>query len=166
LPVSTDSNWQDRRLEVRHCLGLSISCKTVDQGAGVAWQGECQDLSRQGIRLLLDRRFQPGTLLLIELQAPNRSMVHSFLTRVRWTEKHDPAGWVAGCVLVCPLSDEEEDSLVREASSTSATQAVCLAVPVQEQCSPPTEPLSFAEKIKQIRERLRRPMPDSRGQIG
>jgi hypothetical protein len=105
----------DRRCHERHSFNLKTSCKLIDLTGRLPWQGECRDLSNQGIRMVMERAFQPQTMLLIEFQGPDQMSVRSLLARVMWTEKNQEGGWILGCALVHRLHEEELSGLLEDA---------------------------------------------------
>jgi hypothetical protein len=78
--------------------------------------GISQDLSASGIGFILHRRFDPGTLLTIELERPKRDSRRSESPVATWGQlparvlhaTPQPDGyWRLGCALVQALSEEE-----------------------------------------------------------
>jgi len=105
----------ERRRQERHSFKLKTSCKLIDLTGRLPWQGECRDLSNQGIRMVMERAFQPQTMLLIEFQGPDQLSVRSVLARVMWNEKNEAGGWVLGCALVHGLHEDELACLLKDA---------------------------------------------------
>jgi hypothetical protein len=102
---------EDRRSQSRQPTDLRMACKSVDLTTGLSWPGDCCEVSEQGIRVLMLRRFEPRTLLLIELKDAPPLVIRSLLARVVWTEKAHCGRWIAGCSLVHSLHTDELDSL-------------------------------------------------------
>ncbi|MBL8798182.1 MAG: PilZ domain-containing protein, partial [Planctomycetia bacterium] len=105
----------ERRGHERHSFNLKTTCKLIDLAGRLPWQGECRDLSYRGLRMVMERAFQPQTMLLIEFQGPNQLSVRSVLARVMWSEKNPEGGWVLGCALVHGLQEAELSGLLEEA---------------------------------------------------
>src|SRR5215831_18577049 len=64
--VSTSAN---RRVTVRYHSGLHASCEPLAARgkSGLDWRASVKDVSRGGLGLLLDRRFEVGTILTVDL---------------------------------------------------------------------------------------------------
>jgi hypothetical protein len=98
----------------------------VDLTTGAAWQGECREVSEQGIRLVLCRRFEPRTLLWIDLNGCPQAPVGSLLARVVWTEKDGCGRWLIGGTLVHALPPDEVEALADtscESASSTGSQS-------------------------------------------
>jgi hypothetical protein len=70
-----------------------------------------RDVSPTGIGLQLSRRFEPGALLNIELFDANGEQTHLLLARVIHATARPESGWLVGCELVNPLTNDEVQSL-------------------------------------------------------
>jgi hypothetical protein len=60
----------------------------------------------------LSRRFEPGTVLIVELssaKAEGRQLI-----RVVHATREKKKGWIIGCAFVTPLSEEELQTFLRE----------------------------------------------------
>jgi hypothetical protein len=69
--------------------------------------GASQDLSSGGIGFILHRRFDPGTLLAIELERPKRDSWALLPARVMHAISQPDGNWKLGCALVKAMSEEE-----------------------------------------------------------
>jgi PilZ domain len=69
--------------------------------------GTSQDISLAGVGLILHRRFDPGTLVTIELERPKRDSWESLPARVIHATSQPDGNWKLGCALVTALSEEE-----------------------------------------------------------
>jgi hypothetical protein len=79
-------------------------------GAKEPWPAIIHDLSPEGLRLGLGRRFERGTGLAIEL--PGEDGPSTVLARVVRVEPRPGGGWLLGCVFISRLSDEEVGRLL------------------------------------------------------
>jgi hypothetical protein len=121
-PSLSEPAQDERRSQTRHPVDLRISCKSVDLTTRAPWSGECRDLSQFGVRLVMSRRFEPRTLLLIELQDDEHCLVRSLMARVVWTEKDPCQRWHIGCTLLHELHEEDLASLRRECRNTAVIE--------------------------------------------
>jgi hypothetical protein len=106
----------ERRAWVRYASDQETFCqpRTVRGEDELWWQGRVHNLSAGGIGLILSRRFEPGTVLTIEVQdSPARSALQ-LLGRVIHATVRPGAGWLVGCEFAQELDDDELRSL-REA---------------------------------------------------
>jgi PilZ domain len=109
----------DRRTSPRHpyqrttlcqpCPLLpSVSPKGGGNLADNVWlMGASQDLSATGVGFILHRRFDPGTLLTIELERPKRDSWGVLPARVMHVTPQADGNWKLGCALVNAMSQEE-----------------------------------------------------------
>jgi hypothetical protein len=65
------------------------------------------------VGLVLDRRFEPGTLLIIELSEKAKGRVRALGVRVVHATQRETR-WIIGCKFVSPLNEEELQTLVAE----------------------------------------------------
>src|SRR5262245_25813021 len=74
--------------------------------------GRLRDISASGASLLLDRRFERGTLLIIELTSSEGDPSHSFVARVVRVAREPNGRWSLGCTLAQPPSEDDLRSLL------------------------------------------------------
>jgi hypothetical protein len=65
-----------------------------------------EDVSRGGLRLLLDRRFEAGTLLRVEVELAKETLL-PLLARVVNLVNRPDGTWVVGCSLAKELTEDE-----------------------------------------------------------
>jgi CheY-like chemotaxis protein len=105
---------QERRACVRYLCQLDGSCQPVGQPAtGQTWVGKLRDISSTGVRILVNRRFEIGTLLVLELPRPGWDASRMLLCRVvRVSKPLVGDEWEVGCALARELSDDEVQSFL------------------------------------------------------
>jgi PilZ domain len=98
-----------RKALCRPCfLVPSLSPKEGGKQEDDVWlMGISQDLSAVGIGFLLHRRFDPGTLLTIELQRPQLDSWGLLPARVMHVMPQADGNWKLGCALIQAMSEEE-----------------------------------------------------------
>jgi hypothetical protein len=99
---------EERRVWIRHPCDAQTTCQLVNAPpVGERLAARVQNISRGGISLVVNRRFDPETLLSVELPGPTEhspSFVLAYVVRVT----PYPAGeWSVGCNFATELSDEE-----------------------------------------------------------
>ena len=109
--------YQRKALCQEGLAALNLSPEAAVNKADDIWlMGTSQDLSAGGISFILHRRFDPGTLLTIELERPKRDSRRSESPVATWGQlpvrvlhaTPQPDGhWRLGCALLHALSEEE-----------------------------------------------------------
>lgn len=98
---------------MRFPCGLMTTCQPVAARGGneFSWPAQIRDLCQGGMGIILNRRFEPGTGLAIEIPETDTYPGDTLLCRVvhatRWGSK-----WLLGCSLISPLSEEELERLL------------------------------------------------------
>ena len=82
-------------------------CERVSGRSDQAWWfAQVRDLSPRGVGLVVRHRFEPGTLLLVELSSGDQHASQTFRARViHATSEED--GWLLGCVFPNVLEEGE-----------------------------------------------------------
>jgi hypothetical protein len=65
------------------------------------------DISASGVSLLVRRRFEPKTLLVVELTTVDPALPRTLLVRVVNVRPAKRREWLLGCALVQGLSEDE-----------------------------------------------------------
>jgi hypothetical protein len=115
LPVQTGTPKNGPALELRAWVRLrseqDISCQKEE--LVYTWSGSIQEVSSGGITLNLRRRFEPGTVLNVEL-APNANGPRCLVLRVVHATQQTNGRWIIGCAFDRPLSAEELQAFFEE----------------------------------------------------
>ena len=94
---------QDRRASVRYHYNVNTACNVStsihddDDETQDNWEGTVQDISASGMRLLLRRRFEPGTILTIAPDSPDRQFTRQLQISVIWVKSKGSGHWFFGC---------------------------------------------------------------------
>jgi hypothetical protein len=100
----------ERRAWVRFPKNEAMWCDPVRPSGkhelDTAWMGRVRDISRTGIGLSLRKRFEPGTVLTVEL-SESPKLQRQLLVRVVHATADKNGRWIVGCTFDCPLSREE-----------------------------------------------------------
>jgi len=101
---------RERRVWVRCSCNLESSCQPVALPSAsqpeMQWHAEVRDVSAGGLKLLLRRRFERGSALLIEIPTAEEGKIKT-LAAVVIHVSHAPEGWVHGCRFEArPTQDE------------------------------------------------------------
>jgi hypothetical protein len=78
----------------------------------MAWPAETCDIGRGGIGLSVPRRFEPGTVLSIEVRPSGGGSPCYLMAQVVRVAAEDKGSWRLGCKFVTPLAEEDLQSLL------------------------------------------------------
>src|SRR5262249_11356557 len=102
----------DRRAWVRYLCQLESCCQPLGlPKAGEQWAGRLRELCNGGVRVIVSRRFEVGTLLALETTGTGYSS-QTLLSRVVHVLPDEGPLWSHGCSFTNPLSDEELRALL------------------------------------------------------
>jgi hypothetical protein len=87
--------------------GLETACQPVSARGEEAWPATIHDISRTGIALVLDRRFERGTLLSVQLENKARSFGRTIFARVVHIQLQEDKAWLHGCAFAGELDEDE-----------------------------------------------------------
>jgi hypothetical protein len=91
------------RLACRHSPFVRVLARPSFQ----MYRAFLQDISPQGLGLVLDRSFEVGTLLAIQLRTVHAGVSGILTARVIHATPQADGSWLLGCSLNCRLTDEE-----------------------------------------------------------
>ncbi|HVS39118.1 MAG TPA: PilZ domain-containing protein [Gemmataceae bacterium] len=122
------------RVSERFPCDVTASCQPPSdwKRGGKKWTARVRDVSSGGLCLVLDRRFERGAGLAIELPGQDPDSPSILLARVM-NIRMDGDSWVLGCAFISPLSDEELAALTctaADAMKPAETAAVPSATDV------------------------------------
>jgi len=106
------SSGADRRASVRYScseesFGPENSCRPITAMKKESWSAVVRDVSTGGVGILVNRRFEPGTLLSVELQDAEKTAARTLLVRVVRLTQQDKDHWLLGCAFTSKLSESE-----------------------------------------------------------
>ena len=85
----------------------------------MCWSGLIENISRGGVRLLMHRRFEPGSLLKIDVPLPLDPPTAYLMTRVIYATLQPNGSWALGCAFTEEL-DEDQLSIMLKAPGNRA----------------------------------------------
>jgi serine/threonine protein kinase len=108
----------ERRAAVRYTLGVATGC-AVETSLHVPqadennqWPAVVEDLSCSGLALVLARRMERGTTLVIDIEGEDGKTAKTLQAKVVRLQSRGFGQWLVGCQLLEPLSSEEVRALV------------------------------------------------------
>jgi PilZ domain len=101
----------DGRPVGRKPQGIEAFCRSVAAVKDDPWPARVRDLSSGSIGLILTRRFEPGTLLVIELEKKTANLSTTLVGRVVHATAEKNA-WAIGCTLANKIADDDLQALL------------------------------------------------------
>jgi len=109
------SPGQERRVWVRCSCNLDSSCQPIPLSSAsqpeMQWHAKVRDLSGGGLKLLLRRRFEPGTALFIDIPTAEEKAIITLGAVVVYVSL-GPEGWTHGCRFAVHLTQDEMAGLL------------------------------------------------------
>jgi eukaryotic-like serine/threonine-protein kinase len=113
---------EERRLAQRHPTDLTAACRAL-KGSAVQWLGEVLDISLSGMRIQLDRHFEPGVVLNVTIGSEEVSVSVTRLIQVRWVRGVGGSRWLIGAAFSRPLTEGELSPLIEHKPATEVIHA-------------------------------------------
>jgi serine/threonine protein kinase len=107
-PIASDTN---RRIARRYKLEREGKC-WVGPNIGQRWNACIENISITGLRVKLARRFEPGTLIALEVCKGDDGPVSHLWMQVRWARPDQDSSWILGCAFHSSLAEEELEDLL------------------------------------------------------
>lgn len=110
-PESVSDSLECRVYERQNCE-VPAACRPASAlgDPEAKWDAIILDVSQGGARLVLKRRFEPGTGLAIEL--PGADAAYTVLAKVVYVKRQEDGRWSLGCRFISELSDSEQEHLL------------------------------------------------------
>jgi hypothetical protein len=102
---------QDRRAAIRYRSNKACPCRALSTEKDATWPAELKDVSADGVALVMKRRFEPRTVLLLEFQAWEKACARRLLIRVVRVQALSARRWLLGCVFARRLGEDEVKAL-------------------------------------------------------
>jgi hypothetical protein len=118
-PSAVAADSTERRATIRYAAHKDGSCFSASAGRAESVSVWLRDVSTSGMGLVAERRFEPGTLLVVDLKDGDEATRFSPLARVARVTRGEGRSWFHGCTLLGLLTSEELQDLIDEALPTS-----------------------------------------------
>ncbi len=109
----------DRRVWVRYSCDLESTCHSSMGADELSWSARVRDISRGGLNLQLNRSFEPGSVLSIDVPLGPDSIPRTLMVKVVHAQNHSPGNWSLGCSFEKNL--EENDLLTFQVKKATVT---------------------------------------------
>jgi hypothetical protein len=98
----------DRRTSVRYRCGVETVCRPFsDDVEDIDWSAHIRDISRGGLKLLAERRFESGTVLNIDTASVSTEAPTALVARVVHVSRDKTGRWNLGCCFAKELTARE-----------------------------------------------------------
>jgi serine/threonine protein kinase len=106
----------ERRATVRFPMNRDSACQPIGGESELSWPARVQNISRGGLCLHLDRRFEPRTILTVEFGDAAELPRCPLLVRVVRTRKLSSNKWELGCTFGRKLGADEVQTLLGDST--------------------------------------------------
>jgi hypothetical protein len=97
----------DRRVWVRYSCDVSSTCHSKRGVDEISWSARVRDISRGGLNVHINRSFEPGSILFIELPLGPDQTVRTLSVKVVRCENAESGNCSLGCQFETPLAEED-----------------------------------------------------------
>lgn len=101
----------ERRAATRFFCQLETACRSLQSTSNISYPATIHNLSTGGLALKLARRFEAGTLLLVQLENPAKTLFFLKLVQVLH-QRANTVGWYHGCTFPMHFSREQLEALL------------------------------------------------------
>jgi len=98
---------EERRVWLRFTTNLNIRCEQIAGETEAGVYAVICDISRGGVQMIAPRRFEPGTILSVELPSTQEQTPLAVLACVIRAHPHGDSEWTMGCRFSSELSEEQ-----------------------------------------------------------
>jgi len=97
----------DRRVWVRYTCDLESTCHSGQGRDELSWSARVRDISRGGVNLQLNRSFEPGAVLSLDMPLGPDNIPRTLQVRVVHVQAQGPGRWSLGCTFDETLAEED-----------------------------------------------------------
>lgn len=108
MPTNTPTSLGvDRRVWVRYSCDLESTCHSQKGMDELSWSARVRDISRGGLNLQLNRFFEPGSTLTVDVPLGADLATRAVVVKVVHALNFGPSSWSLGCAFEKPLAEED-----------------------------------------------------------
>ncbi|HMC63766.1 MAG TPA: PilZ domain-containing protein [Gemmataceae bacterium] len=111
-PKSGADPKRERRAEPRYSANPDASCRVSATDDPESQSAEIDNISARGIKVLVQRGYEVGTFLLVQLTGKNRHLERTVMVRVVRVTAEASGKYALGCAFLTPLEGYELFTLV------------------------------------------------------
>jgi len=116
---------EERRAYERIPADVEVLCRPLGASRTESWHGHLQNISTGGVDLLVERRFEAGTMLAIDPAASAQGRARRLMARVMHVGAQSSGEWRLGVELLRELTPEELGAWGADASRTETPDGRC-----------------------------------------
>jgi serine/threonine protein kinase len=105
---------KERRGGMRYPVELVADCRAVVAAGGKRWPAWIIDISKSGLCLHAQRRFEVGSVLEVSFTLQSEGSNVNQVARVRWAKATQDRTWLLGCEFVNAIAEEDLNSICAE----------------------------------------------------
>src|SRR5262249_41954365 len=109
---------EERRRARRYPSIVPVRCATVDNFRNRI-RGLLRDVSTTGALMRLPRRFEPGTLVVVEVLGEQEKVTQTVVVTVRWVKKVAAKEWTLGCSFDKEIAETDLNALLGNPGKTA-----------------------------------------------
>jgi PilZ domain len=106
-PPTVESSADERRVWVRHPSGAETIVQPIQNGSVARLSARVRNVSRGGTNLIVNKCFNPGDMLSIELPGSDAARTSAVLACIVHVNPAGPEQWALGCTFSEELNDED-----------------------------------------------------------
>ena len=107
LMPSSETSVENRRVWLRYAANVNIRCGEAGGEGDAGVLGVICDISRGGIQMISSRRFEPGTLISVELPPGRGEQKLAVLACVVRAQPYGDSEWKMGCRFSSELNEDQ-----------------------------------------------------------
>ena len=111
-PKASAKRTKELRRASRYAVEMEAACRAVVNFAGKPWPAWITDISKTGLCLHAQRRFEVGSVVEITFTLKEEDQPINKVVRVRWARAAENKSWLLGCELVKDIADDEMDTIL------------------------------------------------------
>jgi serine/threonine protein kinase len=102
----------ERRASVRYESNVAGRCAAVGGRDDRGWTAQVKDVSVTGMGLLVNRRFEPNSVLLVEVEAEDENPAQTFMVRVVRAQEIGGGQWLLGGMFGRQIDEDDVKGLL------------------------------------------------------
>jgi PilZ domain len=112
MPFETEA--KERRVHDRRPCDLFVFCYPLSFSGNVQWSGRIIDMSCGGLRMVVSRWFEEGTILKIHAEGLAEEVPLTMLGRVLHVSPYVDGGWSLGCHVTPNVEEKDLEAMLQE----------------------------------------------------
>ena len=117
-----DFQLNDRRAGSRCSCTLSATCEPIPPGSAEHFPGTVQNISEDGIGLILDRQLEAGSHLWVVMRGADDVLLGKMLIRIVHITSQTDGHWLHGCLFTKEVSDPVMQSATKRSLTDSSIE--------------------------------------------